>query len=156
MLTATITEPFVVDLFTKFQIKIASTEATYNDVIPPPSEDTVDVKIKAVDQFFDDEDFMKASDYVNDMFEVEQGSDDVSVNNEVGDRRHSRPRNSSLTKRKLKKPTLNFEDVDDYARKVVRMLKTPTSNFTSTIKTTAALHHIYFGVILSNPLERHL
>ena len=106
-------------IHTQLQNKIAATESFYNKVIPPPPDESFAIKIKEIDHFFADDDFKKATLYANDIFDVELGSDAISVNSvafEVG----GRPSKShtSVSSKRLEKHTLNFEDVDNHARKV--------------------------------------
>jgi len=102
------------------QNKIAATESFYNKVIPPPPDESFAIKIKEIDHFFADDDFKKATLYANDIFDVELGSDAISVNSvafEVG----GRPSKShtSVSSKRLEKHTLNFEDVDNHVKKVL-------------------------------------
>ncbi|WAR22476.1 HIL-like protein [Mya arenaria] len=103
---------------------------SYPDVIPPPSSDAADVKIKGNDRWFEDDDFNKASDDA-DLFDVEEGHDDVSVTSfggEVGGRT-KKDKHSTKTK-----PTLKFNEVDDHARKASDRLMDSFSELTAYLK----------------------
>ncbi|KAH3787770.1 lim and transglutaminase domain protein ltd-1-like [Dreissena polymorpha] len=84
----------------------------------PPTEET-DVKLKNADNWYDDDEFNKASDDA-DLFDTEAGTDDVSIfsNDAVGGRpgRSVSPGqiHPKTTKRK---PTLSYTGVDAHAKK---------------------------------------
>ncbi|XP_052771202.1 lim and transglutaminase domain protein ltd-1-like [Mya arenaria] len=110
--------------------ELSSTEETYPDVIPPPSSEATDVKIKGNDRWFEDDDFNKASDDA-DLFNVEEGRDDISVTSlgwEVGGRTKKDKHSTKA------KPTLKFNEVDDHARKASDRLMDSFRELTAYLK----------------------